>query len=152
MTLPPLKRVGFLDLRMTLKLPILAAMLKPFNRAIAPIDEPNLVSPRESFSSSVLGDDPSVWACPALRFLSAKYSVLWGWEGIVLIPSCFKSFRRSLSNALRIAQTVLTRVTRSSRVVDLGNRCLQKSQQHDKTQRLGVHIEFFPDTLLHPLG
>jgi hypothetical protein len=28
---------------------------------------------------------------------------------------------------------------------------LQKSQQHDKAQRLRIHIESFPKTLLHPL-
>lgn len=89
---------GFLALRTTLKLTILAAMLKPFNRATAPINEFNLVNPRESISPSVLGYKPSVWACPALHFLTPKYLVLWWWDVIVLIPSCFKSFRRSLLN------------------------------------------------------
>ena len=83
---------------MTLKFTILAAMLKPFNRATAPIDEFNLVNPRESFSPSVLGYKPSVQACPALRLLTSKYLVLWWWDVMVLIPSCFKSFRRSLLN------------------------------------------------------
>jgi hypothetical protein len=46
LTLLCLKARGFLDLRTTLKFTILAAMLKPFNRAKAPIDEAQL-SPRE---------------------------------------------------------------------------------------------------------
>ncbi len=84
LTLPPLKRVGFLALRMTLKSTILAAMLKPFNRAIAPIDELNLVNPRESISPSVLGYEPSVQTCPVLRFrTNKKYSVLWWWEDVL---------------------------------------------------------------------
>ncbi|MEG4999255.1 hypothetical protein QUB13_16380 [Microcoleus sp. B4-D4] len=45
-------------------------MLKPINRAVAPINEPNLVNLRESISPSVVGYEPTVWACPALHFLS----------------------------------------------------------------------------------
>jgi hypothetical protein len=72
---------GLLDLRLTFKFTILAAMLKPFNRAIAPIDESNLVNPSGFISSSVLGYKPSVRACPALRF--GNYKCLFSGGGML---------------------------------------------------------------------
>ena len=85
----------FLALRMTLKFTILAAILKPVNRAIAPISELNLVNPRESISPSVLGYKPSVQVRPTLRF-RAKSIQFSGIGKTLLIPVCFKSFRRSV--------------------------------------------------------
>jgi Phage integrase, N-terminal SAM-like domain len=73
---------GFLDLRRTFKSTILAAMLKPFNRAIAPIDESNLVNPRGFISPSALGYKPSVRARPALRFRNYKGLFFWWWDVI----------------------------------------------------------------------
>ncbi len=126
---------GFLALRTTFKFTILAAMLKPTNRTKVPawvcsmvgepdrtnsaILQPNLVNPRGSISPSVLGYEPSVRACPALRclekvlhlgkpqdrifrFRNCKSLFFWWWDVIFLTPSCLKSFRRSCSFALRL--------------------------------------------------
>ena len=93
---------GFLDLRTTLKFTILAVMLKPFNRAKAPIDEPNLANPRESISPSVLEYDLAFRRAPPYVFLASKYLVLWWWDVIFLTPSCLKSFRHSCSKYLRL--------------------------------------------------
>jgi hypothetical protein len=46
LTLPSLKAWGFLIHRLTLKCSVLAAIFKPFNHGIPPIDEPNSVTPQ----------------------------------------------------------------------------------------------------------
>jgi hypothetical protein len=51
-------------------------MLKPFNRAKAPIDEPNLVNPRESISPSVLEYDLAFRRAPP--YVVLKKSSTWG--------------------------------------------------------------------------
>jgi hypothetical protein len=52
-------------------------MLKPNNRAIAPIIESNLVNPRGFVSPSALEYESSVRACPALRFRNLKSVFFW---------------------------------------------------------------------------
>jgi hypothetical protein len=68
LTLPGYQAWGFLIQRLTLKLTILTALLKPNTRSIEPSIEPNLDNPSGSISKSVLEYLSRVWVCPTLLY------------------------------------------------------------------------------------
>ncbi len=85
------KTLRFLAQRRTLKPNILAAVLKLFDRTTAPINKPNLLNPRESISSSVLGYLNLEFERALPYFLIKNICFLCIWV-LCYYPNCFKSF------------------------------------------------------------